>query len=178
LKQFFSKKPCFLDIETTGLSAEKARVTCVGCLTKQGVFVFGDSNESDLLKNFFLWISSVPDSLLVSYNGLSFDLPFLIKRGKLYGLDFGFLNDFGHIDLLPLISKKYGELVSPSSTGRISKDSARRWLNIYEPAGPSAVHCLLAASVSDFFPIFQHNVLDLFTTYFLLVKCLELGWVD
>lgn len=71
----FQRKTAFLDIETTGLSPDNSYVTMVGILDYEGftAYVRGDNLDElpEALLNY---------SLFVSYNGASFDMPFLDKE--------------------------------------------------------------------------------------------------
>lgn len=75
----------FFDIETTGLSAKRDMVYLIGCVyLKDNVwhmkqwFADSISAEAELLVHFFLFASRF--SLLVHFNGTTFDLPFLKER--------------------------------------------------------------------------------------------------
>ena len=81
----------FLDIETTGLSAEKNRIYLIGCIYHEPAgyklkqwFADEIGEESELLSSFLLFAASY--RLLVHYNGTQFDLPFLKKRLLAHGL--------------------------------------------------------------------------------------------
>lgn len=204
----------FFDIETTGLSPLDSRVTCVGFFHEEfGVRVFSALDEVSLLRDatncLYDWIGVS----LVSFNGDSFDIPFLLKRLELLGcssfdagvgkskyyiddsgvercdgsvpgmvscFDFwsSFLKSVSHVDLLPIISRKYVEFGGRTGTGRISKDTARSFLDVYEPRGPNAVHGLMVAKTSsDWSDIFLHNSLDLFTTKRLFDVSCDKGWL-
>ncbi len=71
----FWAETVFLDIETTGLSAGESQVTVVGLLDKNGyrAFVRGD-NADDLPA------ALAPYRLIVTFNGGSFDLPFIAAQ--------------------------------------------------------------------------------------------------
>jgi uncharacterized protein YprB with RNaseH-like and TPR domain len=80
----------FFDIETTGLSARGSCIIIIG-------FIYYDSNdriwrtvdlfsdlpdaEEELIKEFFSYIHD--DTALVSFNGLQFDIPFILQRCRL-----------------------------------------------------------------------------------------------
>ncbi len=68
----FADRACFLDIETTGLSADYDKVTTIGALGdgKLALFVQGVN-----LDQFPAYIAQFP--LLVTFNGSQFDVPFL-----------------------------------------------------------------------------------------------------
>lgn len=68
----FRQCAAFLDIETTGLSAQQGHITMVGLLDAQGYtpFVWGENLED---------IRSAVEryDLIVTFNGASFDIPFI-----------------------------------------------------------------------------------------------------
>ncbi len=84
----FVDDAAFLDIETTGLSSEYSYTTMVGVLDNSGFhpYVRGDNLDEFqcALRNY---------KLIVTFNGASFDLPFL--RGEFGELPTG----FAHMDL-------------------------------------------------------------------------------
>ena len=93
----------FLDIETTGLSAQTSSIYLLGCCfyennewcIKQWLCE-SVSEEEDLLNAFIHFIQKY--KLLIHFNGNQFDLPFIEKRCEKHGLDFSFKNYQG-IDL-------------------------------------------------------------------------------
>ena len=94
----FRDRAAFLDIETTGLSPEYSYVTMVGILDSQGYTPYvRDENLEDLraaLEGY---------DLIVTYNGASFDLPYLEYHfGRLFA-------HTAHLDLrFPLRRLGYG----------------------------------------------------------------------
>jgi uncharacterized protein YprB with RNaseH-like and TPR domain len=84
----FADRACFLDIETTGLSADYDKVTTIGALggDKLALFVQGVN-----LDQFPAYIAQFP--LLVTFNGSQFDVPFLRTHFPQARLD------HAHIDL-------------------------------------------------------------------------------
>lgn len=91
LYESFRERTCFFDIETTGLDAESNVVTTV-TLHQNGetrTLVRGDDLTAERLTAAF-----EPADLLVTFNGASFDVPFL---NSAFDIDL----DRPHIDLLP-----------------------------------------------------------------------------
>jgi uncharacterized protein YprB with RNaseH-like and TPR domain len=76
----FRDRAAFLDIETTGLSPEYSYVTMVGILDSQGYTAYvRDENLEDLRAALEEY------ELIVTYNGASFDLPYLEHHfGRLF----------------------------------------------------------------------------------------------
>ena len=90
----FLPAAAFLDIETTGLSAEYSVTTMVGVLDRDGftAYVRGDNLDElpEALRRY---------RLIVTFNGASFDLPFL--RAEFAGSGRGDLFDHAaHLDLM------------------------------------------------------------------------------
>lgn len=81
----------FFDIETTGLSAKRDLVYLIGCVYfRDGGWHlrqwFSDSAEAEkeVILHFFLFASRF--SMLIHFNGTTFDLPFLKERAAKLGL--------------------------------------------------------------------------------------------
>ncbi len=90
----FRHNAAFLDIETTGLSPDYSIITLVGILDREGYHAFVyDQNLSDLREALEQY------DLIVTYNGASFDLPFIERHfGSLF-------NHTPHIDLRFVLSR-------------------------------------------------------------------------
>ena len=85
----FRESAAFLDIETTGLGPSSSELTLVGILDEDGYHAFvKDENLSDLPRAIKEY------DLFVTFNGASFDLPFIEHY---WGPVFG---GKGHIDLM------------------------------------------------------------------------------
>ena len=83
--------PLFLDIETTGLSAEHNRLYLIGCCCpREGALEFHqwfaetEDDEAEILESFLCYTKEF--DVLVHFNGDTFDLPFLIRRAELLHL--------------------------------------------------------------------------------------------
>ncbi len=90
----FAESAAFLDIETTGLSA-RDDVTTIAMATADQVRVFVQGRN---LHEFLRALKDV--SLLVTFNGARFDLPFLRRR---FSIDL----KLPHLDLMPVL-QAYG----------------------------------------------------------------------
>ncbi len=81
----------FFDIETTGLSAQTSFVYLIGfmryenenCVLTQ-LFCEEPNEEKELLETFVSLLS--PEDALIHYNGSGFDIPYLNKKFKKYGI--------------------------------------------------------------------------------------------
>ena len=90
----FRGRAAFLDIETTGLSPQYAYITMVGILDSQGytAYVY-DENLEDLREALERY------DLIVTFNGASFDLPFIeYQFGRVF-------RHHAHIDLMHLLRR-------------------------------------------------------------------------
>lgn len=100
----------YLDIETLGLSPRKEKVIVVGIGTDVEIVTLFNESEEDLLFEAVHYIKSVVGGnrnvVMVTYNGDAFDVPYLVMRGLVCGMDMTFLYDIKHIDLMWL-SRKY-----------------------------------------------------------------------
>lgn len=85
----------FFDIETTGFSGDYSNLYLIGCVccqngTWQLLQWFADQTDSeeDLLHAFFTFLKDY--KVLVHFNGDGFDIPYLLKRCRYYGLTYDF----------------------------------------------------------------------------------------
>lgn len=99
------KNAVFFDIETTGFSAVKNAIYLIGCLwTENGrwrltQWLAQDKSREEqraVMDAFFKAIG--PFTTLVTYNGTTFDLPFIDKKARALGLEQE-LSDWEHMDL-------------------------------------------------------------------------------
>lgn len=100
---FPREKVCFFDIETTGLSPQVSSVYLIGAAWFDGpsaclVQWFADDyiSEKELLKSFASFIENF--SVLVHFNGTTFDIPYLEKKYCFHKLD----NPFSSIESLDI----------------------------------------------------------------------------
>jgi len=143
----FGHKTCFLDIETTGLSKYYNDVTTVGIYNgkKSKVFIKGkdlDKFQKELKKY----------SMIVTFNGKSFDIPFLEHK-------FGINPDQFHLDLRYPLSKlgytgglKKIEKVLGIDRGELAdidgREAVRLWKR-YEKGDNDALKLLVKYNTED-----------------------------
>ncbi len=104
------EKVLYFDIETTGLSADTSFIylICAGFL-KDGVptllqwFCEGPDDEVNVIRAFLTFAGDY--SLLVHFNGATFDIPFVEKRARSYGLDALLEDSFGVCESIDLYKK-------------------------------------------------------------------------
>ena len=121
----------FFDIETTGFSPETTILYMIGCIYYQQNRLictqwFSDTKEAqeDVLKAFFEFISKY--KLLICYNGIGFDMPYLIKKCKIYELEYSFDN----IDCLD-IYKSINPFRAFLKTENMKQKSMEQFLGIH-----------------------------------------------
>ncbi len=97
----------FFDIETTGLSADKNQVYMIGVLACSGdkwkltQWLSGSpDSEVELLDAFFSYLKDF--RILISFNGETFDIPFLQRRCRVWDLGYDF-SDIKSVDILKRI---------------------------------------------------------------------------
>ncbi|MFB6232908.1 MAG: ribonuclease H-like domain-containing protein, partial [Haloarculaceae archaeon] len=148
LYENFREDACFLDIETTGLDQRRHDVTVVSCHRdgETTTLVRGRDLTPDRLA------SQLADaSLLVTFNGKQFDVPFLVES---FGLDV----DLPHVDLrypcrrldltggLKPIERQVGiDRDRPDLSGR---DAVRLW-HEYERGDDGALETLVSYNRDD-----------------------------
>lgn len=100
---------CILDIETTGLNSHYNKVVLIGILYRENkttmikqIFAENTSEEAQILREFSSIFKNF--SYLITYNGASFDIPFLKRRFSHNKLDWDF-NNIKHIDILQFIRR-------------------------------------------------------------------------
>lgn len=98
------EKSLFFDIETTGLSADLSAITMIGCCDMNGNITqwFNENGlmQEKVLSDFLTFIK--PYDTLISFNGKTFDLPFLLAKIKQFHLDTS-LESFHHLDLYQIL---------------------------------------------------------------------------
>ena len=103
------------DIETTGLSPKFCKVILIGIVYNENnktiIKQFFSSNEDDEKELLLTFVNEIkPFTNHITFNGVTFDIPFLNSRLKKHKIDFS-LNKDDDIDILRLI-KPYKEKLS------------------------------------------------------------------
>lgn len=99
------EKFLFIDIETTGLSPAKNKIYCIGTAQIQGnsgkiiqFFAEQSEEEPEVLRKFSDFFFTDTDRHIITFNGSSFDLPFLKQRFAHWEIPFP-LEQTEHTDL-------------------------------------------------------------------------------
>ncbi len=120
-----SSKTLYLDLETTGLGAHEI-IALAGTLRPENAgvrlrqnFAFDPAQERRVLQSVLEEVKSV--DRLVTYNGRTFDVPFLARRARWHGFpDFKSRLDSGelvHVDLLIEVRRRFRRHWSSCSLG-------------------------------------------------------------
>lgn len=127
----YGKNICFLDIETTGLSSKYNEIILIGalCLEDEEVYItqfFAENirEELELLTAFKNFLNKF--KYIITYNGTSFDLPFLKKRLAHYNIN-QHIDSLDHLDLLKLVRKNKKLL----NLENCKLKTVEKFLNIY-----------------------------------------------
>lgn len=111
LSTLFSSDFIILDIETTGFSRERSSIILIGLLIKsenqlisKQIFAETLEEESTILLELINLIESIDNYFFITYNGHSFDLPFINSKLKQHNIDYQ-LNLNNNFDLYRLIRK-------------------------------------------------------------------------
>ena len=114
---------CFLDIETLGVFSRP--VFLIGSAELRGgricfhQFLARDIDEE--LPALLAWRDSVPqDATVISYNGRSFDLPYLADRFAYYGIEHEIARD--QIDLLHITRRMHRSTLSDCRLGTVEEE--------------------------------------------------------
>lgn len=143
---FFRNKFMIFDIETTGLSPKTSFITMIGILLYHEnkwkiIQIFNEDGESEqqLIQTFFNYLTK--DTVLIHYNGVRFDLPFLIERCKYHSIDTNIITNRQVIDtaitlsnlkeLFQLKNKKLSTLLNFSNKKRKTDISGRKFVQLY-----------------------------------------------
>lgn len=104
------QQPLFFDIETTGLSADISAITLIGCcdMDRNITQWFNEDgfSQKQILSDFLAFIKSY--DTLITFNGTTFDLPFLTNKIKEFKLNASF-DRYEHLDLYQIL-KPYKNL--------------------------------------------------------------------
>ncbi len=120
VQDFLTDDMLLFDIETTGLSPAQDRIYCIGCGTTLGEEIFVElffaetsEDEADVLSSFFRLLDT--HTILITFNGATFDIPFINRRMASYGQERDLLPGAReHIDLYREVVKMKDLLALPS----------------------------------------------------------------
>ena len=149
----FRHNAAYLDIETTGLSPDFSIITLVGILDRDGYHAFVyDQNLSDLREALEQY------DLIVTFNGASFDLPFIENHfGEVFKhtahIDLRFvLNRIGQKGGLKAIEGRLGVGRPSELTTLDGFDAVRMW-QMWKRGNQGALDTLIRYNAEDVFSL-------------------------
>ncbi len=107
IKPYDDLKRIAVDIETSGLDPTVDRIFAIGsrnALKQTDIFI--DQNETKILKEFVTLVRDTKPEVLLTYNGMNFDLPFIIKRCQVHNIKHPF--KIGSKEMVIPTAKPYG----------------------------------------------------------------------
>jgi uncharacterized protein YprB with RNaseH-like and TPR domain len=172
-------KALFLDLETTGLHG--SILFLAGFLTPvdgdfvvRQVFARDYSEEKALLLEAKGALESC--EVIVSFNGKSYDVPFLKERAAYHRLDLSCASGKPHLDLLHWSRRKWKGDVTDCRLKTLEWEICRqrRWGDVPGDQIPGIYHRYVrTGDPYQLVPVFHHNVLDLVTMVELIDKLLD-----
>jgi uncharacterized protein YprB with RNaseH-like and TPR domain len=167
LKEAPRESVCYLDIETTGLGMAPLFLVglmyeCGGRLMMDQLFARDYSEEETVLR--FLADAMARFEILVTFNGIGFDVPFIEQRMTIHRLSFAAPS--AHIDLLPLARLVVGARTPNHRLQTLERHfcGRKRVGDIPGAEIPGAYHEFVRTQdAKDVANIIHHNRLDLVT---------------
>jgi len=98
-------KPLVIDIETLGLNPLRDKIVAIGYYYSGKTNVFVGDDEKKILQKFKGLINEVKPKVIVGYNILSFDLPFIVFRAFKNGIDLQEIWSLCILDLMHVVIK-------------------------------------------------------------------------
>lgn len=131
-KELFSQDFVIIDIETTGFSRTNSSVILIGLLIKtdseyylKQIFCESLSEEKELLIILKDTLENYNNSFLISYNGHSFDIPYLNSKYNSFNINYQ-INRSNNFDIYRLIRKYKNKL----NLNKYNLKSVEKLLNI------------------------------------------------
>jgi len=173
------ERALFLDLETTGLHG--AVLFLAGFMQPiPGDFVVRQLFARDYSEERALLLEArraiVQSSVLVTFNGKSYDVPFLRERAAYHRLDMTCLEAKPHLDLLHWSRRRWRGSVTDCRLKTLEWEVCRqrRWGDVPGEEIPGIYHRYVrTGDPYQLVPVFHHNVLDLVTMVDLLLSLLE-----
>ena len=174
-----ARRALFLDLETTGLHGSILFLAgfmtpVAGDFVLRQLFARDYSEEKALLHEAKRALESC--DMLVSFNGKSYDIPFMKERAAYHRLDLSCVNGKPHLDLLHWSRRKWKGSVTDCRLKTLEWEICRqrRWGDVPGDQIPGIYHRYVrTGDPYQLVPVFHHNVLDLVTMVELMDKLLD-----
>ncbi len=163
----------FMDLESTGLAGTP--LFLIGTMTWEDGFVVRqylarDYSEEKAVISLFL-ADAARRKLLVTFNGKSFDVPYVRVRAAATGTPFEMR--LAHFDLLHECRRAWGGVLPDCKLQTLERRICGRPRHADIPGEeiPAAYHCFVrTGNAAEMLEILRHNVLDLVTLAELMVR--------
>jgi uncharacterized protein YprB with RNaseH-like and TPR domain len=173
-----ARRALFLDLETTGLHGSVLFLAGLmapidGDFVVRQLFARDYSEERAVLVEARRALSTC--EALVTFNGKSYDVPFLKERAAYHRLDLSCVDAKPHFDLLHWSRRRWKGEVPDCRLKTLEWEVCRqrRWGDVPGDEIPGIYHRYVrTGDPYQLVPVFHHNVLDLVTMAELLVRLL------
>lgn len=146
-----------IDAETTSLEpSENGRVTCISTsnLDNNNIISFCDIQENKILKEFWDYIRTLNNPTLVTFNGSSFDIPYIIHRSIVCSQK---IAKYEHLDLRQ-IANSFFTSYDKRAKGNLAYWAAVLGIEQKTPPGAQMVQLFLEGKMEE---IKKHCVEDI-----------------
>ena len=173
-----------IDIESTGLNSFTDRIVLIGVSDYNGNQVIYESkNEDALLDRFMLYVERdmrPNNHIITTYNGSSFDVPFIVARALHHGFTGGAqLLKLRHLDLMWIVKKYMQTQRYRSPTGQLKLTSIAKFLGIDVPEDDfSGKDVPILFEAGKIQPIIDHCKIDLQITLQMLKEVKDIADMD
>jgi uncharacterized protein YprB with RNaseH-like and TPR domain len=174
-----ASRALFLDLETTGLHG--SILFLAGFLAPvaddfvvRQLFARDYSEEKALLQEARRALEDC--EMIVSFNGKSYDVPFLKERAAYHRLDLSCVNGKPHLDLLHWSRRRWKGTVTDCRLKTLEWEICRqrRWGDVPGDQIPGIYHRYVrTGDPYQLVPVFHHNILDLVTMVELIDRLLD-----
>ena len=164
---------CYLDLETTGLSNSPLFLVGLmysreGSLVLDQFFARDYTEEEPLLESACNFLKNF--SAVVTFNGKAFDIPFMLDRMKVFGIDSS-MPEY-HVDLLPISKRIVGKRTPNHKLSTLEADllGRKRIGDVPGRVIPELYHDYVrTGNAADIAGIIKHNRIDLISLMRLIV---------
>ena len=163
-----------IDAETTSLEpSENGRVTCISTynIDNDKIISFANLDEDIVIKEFWDYITSLKIPTLVTFNGASFDIPYIVHRSIVRNIK---IPKYKSLDLRLMVNSFF------LAYDRQKKGNLRYWASVLgiETKTPPGSHMIKLFLENKIDEIRCHCEEDILITKALFDRCKEVGLLD
>ena len=167
-------KYLIVDAETTSLDpSENGRITCISTYNFEDnlIFSFYGADEIKILADFWNYIESLKCPTLVTFNGSSFDLPYLIHRSIVRSQK---ISKYAHLDLRQVVNSFFISY-DKRARGSLAYWAAVLGITQITPPGSQMITLFMNQKFDE---IRCHCEEDIMITKALFDRCCEVGLIN